>query len=187
VQANHPLLLQYLAAFVDLARVLAWPITALIALYYFRNVIAQLADRVEHLQQGQTSVRFSRGLKDAAETFERIEESSNAPPAEPPPAILLPRDAVLEAWIALSTDLNDLYESTYKERPRGPTMQHALRLRKTQTIDADTYQAIKGLSELRNAAAHAQTFSVSENDVEEYLRRVNSIRGVLQATRAGLL
>jgi hypothetical protein len=183
---DHEATLGYLAAINTLVKSLAWPATTLVVIWFFRSAIAKLADRIEQLDGGGTSIKFTRVLEEVATTVDRIDADSNAPPVDQPSAAVLPRQAVLDAWIALEQDLKTLYETAYRENPRGPTMQLALRLRKTQTIDGDTYIALKRLADLRNAAAHAVNFSVSETSVQEYQELTNRIRAVLQDIRNSL-
>ncbi|TNM59852.1 hypothetical protein [Aliirhizobium smilacinae] len=148
---------------------LAWPLAAVIIAWFFRSQIGGLLAKVRKLTWGDKVLDF-------AEKLDEIEESAPMPDAQPEgvglnanelpdPRLqqliaLSPNAAILDAWRPVELKIQELAKlitsTNPKEIQRQSTGQNIKRIYEMGFIPTGTFQTLRSLLELRNAAAHGR-------------------------------
>ena len=176
--------------FVELVRIVSWPITTLWLGFLFRAELRQLLARVSHLKYKDAEATFGRELAQAEFKAATIEASSDPQPALPVEASQVeqlrriadvsPRAAIMEAWILVET-------STFGSgavSPAFPTSSPTPVIRELMAagkLPKDTEQLLRQLRELRNKAAHLPDFVVAQDEAERYLELAVKVSKMIRA------
>jgi len=173
-------------------KAIAWPGAVLIIVLMLRREVGELIGRVQEIPFRGGSIKFAiKEVKHLADEAHLPEAESPAPEMSPPgPSGLLqhvrqiaevsPSLAIIEAWRRLEGELTD--RVTGWKGPGRPTgMRLTEQLIHEEVIDPNLAQIIDRLRLVRNRAAHAHGFEVSQSDALEYVRMVERV-----AKRLGL-
>jgi len=162
---------------------IAWPVSAVLIAYFFREELRKLFERLESLKYKDAEAKFNQQLKEAEkaaepvkqrvpegwekatgramftqyEQFRRIAEVS-------------PRAAILEAWIDVEVAIYAAAKKAGLE-VKGPSNSYSLarNLVSLGKIPDDILPFFEQLRRLRNNAAHLPDFVLDESEANKYL------------------
>ena len=163
--------MDYLLLMVELVKVLAWPVTAVVLAHLFRDQITMLLRNIKRGKIGSAEFEFEREMQ-AIESRVPDLPSLSRPTSVAKEATINPRGTVLEAWLKLEDKVIDL------AMERGLTNATARRyapaslkaVRKSGLLPEAHLDLLSELQELRNRAAHDPDFSPDPDAVLSYVR-----------------
>lgn len=174
---------------VGMTGALAWPFVVLIILFAYRRTFPGLLDRLRSLRYGGLEAAFDQESA-------RVAESISAEPQQPLAAIserrderllalanISPRAAVIEAWARIEARLHELTPATDKDTPPRRAAESIRLLREAGKINGVTEDALRGLMQLRNLAAHASERELSTQKAVDFITMTDAILWVLSSLR----
>jgi hypothetical protein len=173
-----------LSACVQLIKALAWPVTVLVIVFYFRDIIKDLIFSISKIKYGELELTIKRDLKAARISLETVQPVRAVPVIEDIElsglmslAQIAPRAAIIEAWTRLETagaafvqrrPSSDFSRPSRVPRPVDSLKQHEL-------LPVEVKNAIQKLRDIRNRTAHSPDFQPSVDDAEEYVLLTNVV------------
>jgi hypothetical protein len=161
----------------ELAKALAWPVSAVILALLARKPLVNLISLVQRLKFKDLELEFGQRVRD----LRAVAEAQVRPAGAPPSPVLderflkladaSPRAVVLEAWreleaAALAAAHRAKLPMTPQEQRSGTGLIQALRL--GDLIKTDTAHIMQDLRGLRNQAAHAPEFALDRDAALNY-------------------
>ncbi|WP_264357020.1 hypothetical protein [Pseudarthrobacter sp. MM222] len=181
----------------------AWPVAVVVLALTFRKklrkiigaVAQRIADMTEFSGPGSVNAKFGERLREVTDVTSKMAPPSDsgtslpddAEPQRKDPAESMvytsPRHAVLEAYIPLEKAAYDLVERSGGQRK---DLQMMLRnpvaaLRKLPFVTRDIASSAAELRQLRNQAAHQETFEVEPDVVLDYIFAARDLTSMLHS------
>ena len=180
--ANHASNLDWLAFISNIVAAISWPVAILAILYMFRMQMRELLSRIKSGKFGSAEFAFESAVIDLVVEEPIAEEipPTTAPPS--PSAASNPRDAILEAWIRVSsaaTELANRHGLIDSSKRTGPSAT-ARALRLAKIIEVQDARSFLKLRDLRNTAAHSSDFDPSPNSVSDYIKIASHLEYVFK-------
>lgn len=174
--------MDWLTFTVELAKALAWPATAIVAVVAFR---AELRGVLQRIKRGKVGVAEFEFEDRVAVLRERLGEA--APASAPVPTTLVreaaqdPRTVILTAWLGVQALVDAIVaqRATPEERgdPRAQTLRVLHRVLRDKPDYIDIYNDLKSL---RNQAVHDPAFAPRPSSVVEYAALASELAAVLR-------
>jgi hypothetical protein len=186
-----------------LGRVFAWPSVVLSSIYLFRREVAVLFDRLESLEQGKTRVQFAKGVSEASEAAEKMNDEAaqagSVGSVDPDVPIQLrifkhaeasPSGAVFMAWALVVEALAETAERCSmpnRSRSSVPNTNMILSwLQQSRLLNRDYLELVRKLQTLRNKLAHAparELESLDRWEARQYIQSALSVAHVLSEVK----
>ena len=181
----------------DVIDSLAWPAVIAFVVFLFRGPIQKLIPELRWFKWFGAEARFGNAVEVAATAAAQAE----LPTPEPTTGELAlatelsteissaPRAAVIEAWLAVERELEDIALQSgvdVPERASAP-VKLARDLVRRGVIDAALADVIRDLKDARNVAAHARSYSVERDQVTEYVKLAGRVRAALRLAGQSLV
>ncbi|MGA2532109.1 MAG: DUF4145 domain-containing protein [Candidatus Aminicenantales bacterium] len=168
-----------------LVKALAWPVTVLSLVLLFRHQLRKVFASLSQLKYGDWEARFEKDLSKAEEGARQISVSTGKKPditkLNKYERLLLlaeisPRAAIMEAWmeIELST-LRAAQKAKIDVEGRIAGTRHIRQLVQSGLLPGTMVELYSSLRWLRNQAAHAEDFAITEDEAERYLSVASTI------------
>lgn len=172
--------MDFLTFIVEVLKAVAWPATVVAIIYMLKGPISDLVPFLEELKYKDFALRFRKKLSEAKEEApeEILKEKEKTPEIKSRKesylelANISPRSAILESW----RFLEDSLLTVSKEKGLIDAKKHFIGhsrighgLLHEGVISKEQFKLFHRLRELRNQAAHAEEFSISYEDVVEYI------------------
>lgn len=175
--------------FVRLLEALAWPVTLLlIAAVLRRSIATAISGPVRRWKAGPSGVEVEYWERKIAAVEEELKQSPELDQLPKPGAAdaglseelraladVSPAAAIMEALSAVARELRTLVPEAGPEAGPMSAVGLARVAHDRGKISEETLNAIKGLSVLRNLAAHGQAGEVSSRRVFDYLALVDAV------------
>ena len=184
--------LQFLASIVDS---LAWPAIIGVAAYLLRKPLLELLPSLRQLRYKEFDIQFG-------EQLEKLEDQiKGEPPLEaiaPPSdkqqladkrfedlAQTSPNAAVIEAWINIESELEELVWHKFQKKPHPRSIRNSMRALQSQGVISKRLESLlNDLRVLRNEAVHPRADrQVSLEEARRYKELVDQVRRELQDLR----
>lgn len=173
-----------LEAFAKLLASIAWPISAVVIAYHFKNELAALLTRLKKVKAGSAEAEFERHISEVIETSDIKEAATPVSSSTRAAATSDPRGAILAAWLEVEKALFDLFDASGLNVPAIRPMRGILpafkAIQKAGLLDSDYISLFHDLRTLRNDAAHNIEFNPSSDAVIQYTQLAKVLTKALQ-------
>lgn len=169
----------------SLVQSVAWPVAVFALVFLMRKPLREaVGHRLLRLKAGPVEAEFDREAVEVREEVRRIPEVAAAEPRQGPVSLVdelapfveaSPRAAVMEAFARIEGRLMELLEAAGLTRPRY-SARHVARLAfDRDLISSETLDAIEGLTNLRNLAAHSIRDDIGRDRARDYLAMADAV------------
>jgi hypothetical protein len=175
-----------ISAFVQLVKALAWPVTVLVIIFKFRDVIKDLILSIHKIKYGELELTMKRELKEVRLSLEtrQLQPLRAVPVVEDRElselmaiAQISPRSAVTEAWTRLEAAgaafVQRRLPPDFRRQSRPPGLSRLLE--QHELLPSEVINAIQKLRDIRNRTVHSPDFQPSVDDAEEYVLLTNVV------------
>ncbi len=166
---------------VEVAKAVAWPAATVLLGALFRKQLADLSKAITKGKFGNLEFEFARRVADVAASVPDLPSSSVSPTAIGH-AVVNPRGAILEAWLAVEEQAitlalsRALVQPTARRYPAGAIQGIA----KSGLLSPNHVLALSELQQLRNRATHDPDFSPDPDAVVSYVQLANDLTNELR-------
>lgn len=182
-QASH---LDWLGFISSIVAAISWPVAILAILIMFRAQMRELLSRIKSGKFGSAEFAFESAVIDLVVEEPITEEMLPTTPPPSPVAASNSRDAVLEAWIRVSSAATELalrHGLIDVSKRMGPSAT-ARALRTAKLINTQDARSFLKLRDLRNTAAHSSDFDPSADSVSNYIKIATHLEYVFKTASA---
>lgn len=173
-----------LEAIAKLLASVAWPISAVVIAYHFKNELAALLARLKKVKAGSAEAEFERHINEVIEASGIEETATPVSSSIRSAATTDPRGAVLAAWLEVEKALFELFDASGLNVPAVRPMRGILpafkAIQKAGLLDSDYVSLFHDLRALRNDAAHNIEFNPSSDAVIRYTQLAKALTKALQ-------
>jgi len=167
-------------AFVKLIDALAWPIAILILAFVFRSEFRKILSRMSKLKYKDIEATFEHELSQVENRREVYTEPEEQAQPETPAeksgyaqllriADVSPRAAVTESWRKIESAVDKVAAGMGMDTKNPMSGVKAIRsLIQQKRVDPSLLEDYNSLRKLRNQAAHAEEFEISQTEAERY-------------------
>ena len=169
---------------------LVWPTVVIIVLLLFRTEVKARLTQLKSLKLRDVELQFETALKD-------VERASGALPGPAPEQLAVsaarvvsPRAEIVEAWLELEAAVHRAYDRldaaqgmVSNQLVHRSASEMTRRLVQENCLGSTTYDIVRELQGLRNAAVHEKELPISAAEAERYAR--SCARLVLLLDNAG--
>ena len=178
--------------FVKLIEALAWPVAVLILAFGFRTELRKVFNRISKLKYKELEATFDKELSQVENRTKLYVQPEEKLLAETPAeksgyaqllrlADVSPRAAVTEAWRKLESAVDQLAAGMGMDTKSPMSGVKAIRsLIQKEQVDPSLLEDYNRLRKLRNQAAHAEEFDISQTEAERYAALAIEIAGFLK-------
>lgn len=178
--------------FVKIIDSLAWPIAVLILAFAFRAELRKILNRMSRLKYKELEATFDNELSQVENSRKSHAEPEQEPLPEKPEeksayaqllriAEVSPRAAVTESWREVEAVVDQLATSMGIDAKSPLSGIKVIRsLIQEERVDASLLEEYTRLRKLRNQAAHAGEFDISQTEAERYAALAVEIAGFLK-------
>ena len=181
--------MKFLGIFASIVDSLAWPVLVGFVIFFLRDPVVQLLQRLSRFKYKDVEAEFKDGLDNLQPAGETELDSKVLDPADGDSITLLelaeisPRGAILEAWIQIESSTRRFLESIGIERRKFYEGLKKLPHENLQQIE-QIVQPFEELRVLRNKAAHSAEFDLSPEVAKRYIDTATWVeRAIREATR----
>ena len=179
-----------LDSLVPLVDALAWPLVALALALIFRKPLVALIPLIERIKFPGGELNLRKRLEETRFQAERTL------PFEKPPSIderiqdiaeTYPRGAVIESWLLVERELNDVAEGLgvpISPSQRRSPRQVAHALVAAGILDDSLERIVNNLQTMRNSVVHSIGVSPSRDDAREYASMAARVVAAIREKRA---
>ncbi len=172
---------------------LAWPVAALVIVWLLKTELTQLLSRLSNLKWKDLEADFSKGVEEFERQVINIGDASREPQPETPEskdalsrylqlAQISPRAAISEAWIEVERVTNRLALKLQLHPGRTPATSIVIKMLIEEGLfSREVLNAYYSARNLRNEAAHAPDFNISQQEVERYVELALTLAEKLRA------
>ncbi len=166
--------------FIKIIEALAWPIAVLVLAFGFRTELRKILNRISKLKYKELEATFDNELSQVENRTKLYAQTEDRLLAEMPAeksgyaqllriAEVSPRAAITEAWRKLESAVEQLAAGMGMDSksPMVGTKAISSLIQKEQ-IDPSLLEDYNRLKKLRNQAAHAEEFDISQTEAERY-------------------
>lgn len=160
---------------VEIAKALAWPISLLACLVVVRGSVQELIRNLTRFKFSELELEFSSTLETARTLLAEQVDDTTADIDFIDSQILSPRAIILESWLKIEQIINRLHENI--SEPGNYKSSNSGKIRKLQelhVLNEAEVSSVNLLRNLRNQAAHDESFVISKNEALEYANLANS-------------
>lgn len=177
--------------FVKLIEALAWPVAVLIFAFSFRTELRKVLNRISKLKYKELEATFDKELSQVENRTKLYVHAEDKILVETPAeksvyvqllriAEVSPRAAITEAWRKLESAVDQLAASMGMDAKSPMSGVKAIRsLIQKEQVDSSLLEDYNRLRKLRNQAAHAEEFDISQTEAERYAALAIEIAGFL--------
>ena len=175
----------------NVIQALAWPLTLLILILLLRTPITNLIPLIQRLRYKDLELEFGQRVEEAkVEAAQELPEAAEEPTPLGPEreaivrlAEISPRAAVLEAWrrVELATLATAKIASGDNLPIKVKPFQAIRALEQNERIERSAINLLKELRSLRNEAAHAPQFALSQESALEYTALAENVVNYLRS------
>lgn len=167
----------------------SWPTAALLALFLFRNVIADKLSEVSKVSSGRAAVEFGQAVQQLKSKMGEISESTLSSMVSEKShklkelAVFAPNAAVLAGWKMVEDAAKEVIASHGLDLDFDvPTPYRLMErtLRAAELLETKKLKIFQELRRLRNKVAHAHNFEVTPLQAAEYVNLAVSLAGDLE-------
>ena len=181
--------MHWLGFLASLIRSLAWPIAIALFVWWLREPIKK---RIEHLRRarlGGQEFEFADAVQDAEAAAAEAALPSSEPTTEDPALstelhaeiATAPRAAVIEAWLAVELELENLATKLGLDTGHWPAPERLVgELVKQGVAESALVPVIVDLRRARNLAVHGRPYIVDRDEVREYVKLAGRVRSALR-------
>jgi hypothetical protein len=171
----------------EMTAALAWPAAAIIVVVLFKKRLEELLEkRPNRLRAGPFEAEWDRAASEVDPEIDEATAGTEVPVVGDLSAEFAeiagkdPKSTILEAHQRIEELLRDLLHSDGYVRPAGPGRPHgaaglARLARERNLITEQAAEATKGLTVLRNLAAHEPTGATTEAQAREFLSLADAV------------
>lgn len=172
----------WLAFIVEMVKALAWPATTVIIVLILRRPLVALLPLLTRFKWKAFEFEFGKQVAEAqAEAAEKLPPETKRVAASSSLQALVaasPRAAVLEAWIQVDRAARGAiirHDIAQPVQPYVPTTKIVNTLQSENLIAPDQAGLIHDLRALRNQAAHAPDFALTNDAAQNYVDLANRL------------
>jgi hypothetical protein len=168
---------------------LAWPFSAVVIISIFRDPLRKKLGQLSRVRKGDMEAWFEEGAAQVEAETQAVAETLGprlAVARDQPVwdrvtslAASSPRSAVLEAYVQVEQALQQHVEPDTRPRPGAVNLARSLAT--AGKIDPALVSSITELSLLRNQAAHAAEFPISEKGAISYVQAAQRVTRAVSA------
>jgi len=165
---------------------LAWPAVVIIVIYLLKDKAPELLSRIIKFKYKDTEFEFAEKVKELSEdNVSNQYESKNVKASKDTLyhiATVSPRSAVMEAYRLLEVEAIKAIEKAYPElEDRNIKNQvQVTKMLRDKVLNSEQYFQLRELRNLRNQAAHHDSFSLTGEPINDYIDLALSITDVLE-------
>lgn len=184
--------MDWMTFIVEMTKALVWPVTVVIAVFYFKGEVAKLLPRLKKLKHKGTELEFAERVeelaKDVAASGGELQPPAHGERLSNDYGVLMrlsdisPRAAVMEAFRTVEGAAARALSKAYpelREKDAIPPIQ-LIRLLRGKVLDDDSSRQLSELRILRNKAAHDEQFSLHGMPIEAYIDIALTIASLLE-------
>ncbi|WP_141699190.1 hypothetical protein [Candidatus Thiosymbion oneisti] len=171
--------------FIELIKILVWPVVVIWIVYLFKSNIDGLFSRLSYFKYKDAEAKFENELNNAevrAEKIKRSELKDRAIISKQEQleriAEISPRAAIMEAWVMIETAGRNAGIQKQIQFPGSFPQQ--IRKHLGKQLSEESMTLIDNLLALRNKAAHLPEFTLSAGEAKRYLAMSSIAAGVLE-------
>jgi len=181
---------------IKLIDVIAWPSVILILGFSFRSEIRRVAVRLTKLKYKDLEATFDKELNTIESNVKVFESLPSAPvedgsenieeiPSNKPFAQILriaevsPRASIVEAWREIENVVTRIAQNRGMHRNAFSGANIIKKLIESDSVDKSLLDEYQRMRKLRNEAAHAEEFQISQNEAERYITIAIEMAGFL--------
>jgi hypothetical protein len=162
----------------EIVKALAWPSAVIVLAFLLRKPIFELVPLMKKLKYKELELEFSQEVQALkSEVGNALPEKEMQAPIKAPASKALDlvsystRAAIIEAWIEIEAAAIEVASSFWNQGSSDVFRNDSKLgdyLHQCKVLDDKQLVIYKKLRELRNKSAHAEEFSLSENDARAY-------------------
>ncbi len=162
---------------------LAWPISIIIILIFFRKYIIKIIPSIEKFKYKDFEVEFAKTIKELMDNskadIESIPQKDNEKLITREDKLfglleISPRSAIIESWLLVETAASNALQKKDPEMVKKTYMVAPLRLgqylNRFQIINGNQLNTYNKLREIRNKAVHIGDAQFNLSEVSEYIK-----------------
>ena len=178
--------------FVKFIEALAWPVAVLILAFGFRTELRKVLNRISKIKYKELEATFDKDLSQVENHTKLYTQAEEKLLAETPAensgyaqllriAEVSPRASITEAWRKLESAVDQLAAGMGMDAKSPMSGIKAIRsLIQKEHVNPSLLEDFNRLRKLRNQAAHAEEFDISQTESERYAALAIEIAGFLK-------
>jgi hypothetical protein len=170
----------------EMAASLAWPITVLIIIFWFKPPIISVLTELESLSFGGMEAKMNKNLKKATEIVKSIEQPEETVNSHPDSGIsdlfdksvLNPAGAIVDAWKDVEKTARSIVENSglsLVSTPSRPYFSLQKFMMDNELLPKPEIDTFRELRIMRNRAAKASDFEITTDQARQYIRLANRL------------
>lgn len=171
-------ILEFIAS---LAKSLAWPTVALVAVFVFRSAIASRIGSILKISHGDTAVEFDHAAREveAAIATDRLPGPTRHL-IETKTHLATNVGRIVEAWNRLEDAVRRLLAAAGVDDARMGSAAMLRLAHEHQLITSEQMKSLLGLNTMRNLAVHGRASEIDEARTQEFLVLADAMATVLE-------
>lgn len=177
----------------EVIKAVVWPVTLFLLVLMLRRPIIELLPSLRHLKYKEFELKFSEEIKELKTEAKNLKEDigTDGQQISPRTSDLLklvtysPRVAIMEAWIEVESAAATV-ASAFWSQPPSDAIRNMPKLGEyllqCKVIEEKQLDIFNKLRQLRNKAAHAGEFGLSESDARTYVELASNLANHIRAS-----